>query len=371
MLDIRDALGKVFPEREEVIDGMIASVLTKSHVLLLGPPGTAKSALARAVAGAFQASYFEWLLTKFTTPEELFGPISLKALEQDHYRRVTAGKLPEAQFGFVDEVFKGSSSILNTMLSLINERVFHNDGAPQAAPLVTLIGASNEMPEGNDTGALWDRFLLRFEVGYLRRPKDFKAMIQASEPAMGLTLTPALFAAAVKEVEDVRVTTGTVEALANVRDMLNAEGIVSSDRRWKQALKLCKAFAWLEGYSETSAEDLQPLADALWSEPKNRPLVAAILGKVSDPAAHEAQVIVDAAKEIVQGLRKPGADFDKAKVQAASMRALSQFKEQHSALQKLSKRAGPRAAKYLAAAEQEIKSMHEELAQGMAEALRL
>src|ERR1700730_17860249 len=103
---LRSELATRFPERKDVIDGALCAVLAGEHILLLGPPGTAKSALARAIAQAFGGSYFERLLTKFSTPEELFGPVSLRALEQDRFERVVAGKLPEAEFAFVDECFK-------------------------------------------------------------------------------------------------------------------------------------------------------------------------------------------------------------------------------------------------------------------------
>src|SRR5512144_3093913 len=132
---LRADLSGSFPERRDVIDGALAAVLAGEHVLLLGPPGTAKSALARAIAQAFGGSYFERLLTKFSTPEELFGAISLKALEQDRFARVVTGKLPEAEFAFIDEIWKSSSAILNSLLTLVNERVFHNDGQPVACPL--------------------------------------------------------------------------------------------------------------------------------------------------------------------------------------------------------------------------------------------
>src|SRR6476646_691222 len=141
--DVRTELVAAFPERETVIDGALAATVAGEHVLLLGPPGTGKSALVRALAAVFQGRYFEALLTKFSTPEELFGPISLKALEQDRFERVVAGKLPEAEFAFVDECFKANSAILNSLLTLINERVFHNDGQPVKVPLVTMFGASN------------------------------------------------------------------------------------------------------------------------------------------------------------------------------------------------------------------------------------
>src|SRR4051812_22993827 len=160
LYQLRTDLADRFPERKQAIDGALFSILACEHVLLIGPPGTAKSALARAIAQTFSGVYFERLLTKFSTPEELFGPISLKALEQDRFARVVTGKLPDAEFAFVDEIFKGNSAILNSLLTVVNERVFHNDGAPVQCPLVTLFGASNELPEGKELEALFDRFLL-------------------------------------------------------------------------------------------------------------------------------------------------------------------------------------------------------------------
>src|SRR5512136_3070607 len=124
---IRDELGQAFLERADVIDGALAALLSGHHVLIIGPPGTAKSMLADELCRRLEgARYFQWLLTRFTTPEELFGAVSLKALENDDYRRLTTHKLPEAHIAFLDEVFKASSAILNTILTLMNERRFHN-----------------------------------------------------------------------------------------------------------------------------------------------------------------------------------------------------------------------------------------------------
>jgi MoxR-like ATPase len=174
-----------------VIDGALAAVLAGEHVLLLGPPCTAKSALARAIAQAFGGAYFARLLTKFSTPEELFGAISLRALEQDHYARITTGKLPEAEFAFIDEVFKANSAILNALLAVVNERVFHNDGQPVACPLVTMSGASNELPEGKDLEALFDRFLVRFgERGHDFLLSTWKACVGRRFSSRPLAPTP-------------------------------------------------------------------------------------------------------------------------------------------------------------------------------------
>src|SRR5438132_8344654 len=145
---IRDELRQTFLERADLIDGALAALLSSNHVLVIGPPGTAKSMLADELCRRIEgADYFQWLLTRFTTPEEIFGAVSLKALEQDDYRRVTSRKLPEAHIAFLDEIFKANSSILNALLTLINERVFYNGRERVTVTLVTMYGASNELPD--------------------------------------------------------------------------------------------------------------------------------------------------------------------------------------------------------------------------------
>ena len=159
-------------ERDEVIRASLVALLARQHLVVLGPPGTAKSALVTELAqrigpqkGAGLRS-FAYLMTRFTTPEELFGPVSVSGLKRDEYVRITAGKLVEAELVFLDEIFKASSAILNALLKVANERVFHNGGQEMQVPLISLFGASNEIPQGNELEALWDRFLLRFRVGY-------------------------------------------------------------------------------------------------------------------------------------------------------------------------------------------------------------
>lgn len=160
---IEEELQEFFVEREEVLHGLAVAMLSETNILLLGPPGTAKSMSVRAWRDHIVASKgtgkktdegakkFEWLLTKFSTPEEIFGPYSIKALsEEDRYSRITVNKLPECHLAFLDEIFKCNSGLLNALLPVLNERVFHNDGIAHKIPLLTVVGASNEIPDQDE-----------------------------------------------------------------------------------------------------------------------------------------------------------------------------------------------------------------------------
>ena len=211
---LREELAGVFLERPEVIEGILYAIVSGKHVLLLGPPGTAKSMLADRVCRHIDgADYFQWLLTRFTTPEEIFGPISLRGLENDRYERIYNGRLPDAHIAFLDEIFKANSAILNALLSLINERVFFNGTEAVDVPLVSLIGASNDLPEEEELAALYDRFLLRYMVDYIEDEADFKRMLRLGETTPGLRIT-------LEELNSLREEVARVEVPEYVLDLL-------------------------------------------------------------------------------------------------------------------------------------------------------
>ncbi|MEX1368158.1 MAG: AAA family ATPase, partial [Nannocystaceae bacterium] len=163
---LRDVLLEGLVERDVAVRLALLSTLAGEHLLLIGPPGTAKSMIARRLRLALaDAVYFERLLTRFTVPEELFGPLSIRGLEEDRYERLTQGYLPAASVAFLDEIFKANSAILNALLTLLNERAFDNGTKRTAVPLAAVVGASNELPDGPELDALFDRFLLRMHLG--------------------------------------------------------------------------------------------------------------------------------------------------------------------------------------------------------------
>lgn len=300
---LRQELRSVFLERERVIDGFLAALLSRQHILLLGPPGTAKSALAQCLCYAFDgAGYFAWLLTRFSTPEELFGPISLSALQQDRFERKIQGKLPEAHIAFLDEIFKANSAILNALLTLINERRFYNDGQSIPCPLLSVVGASNELPESEELEALFDRFVLRFWIDYLADASNMRILMTAPEPQVAVQMTMAELAQLQQEVTQVQLPNTTVEAILRVKQKLEESGFRSSDRRWRQILGVLKAYAYLEGDDEVTEEHFDLLPDMLWREPKERSGILSVVANVGNPISVRALEILDAAKETVREL---------------------------------------------------------------------
>ncbi|MGH7893821.1 MAG: AAA family ATPase [Candidatus Binatia bacterium] len=296
---IRDELRGQFLERTELIDGALLGLLAGQHVLVVGPPGTAKSMLADEVCRRITgARYFQWLLTRFTTPEELFGAVSLKALEADEYRRLTTHKLPEAHVAFLDEVFKASSSILNTILTLMNERRFHNGREVGNVPLLTLFGASNELPEDDELLALQDRFLLRYQVRYIEEDFRFLKLLQAKPAETRTTMTLGELETARAEAGALPVPGQVLRIVTDLRRELGRKQVVASDRRFAQAIGVLRAHAYLAGRDAVAEGDVAVLEHVLWRDPAERPAVRDAIRELLHGYEDEAQVLLFQSREL-------------------------------------------------------------------------
>jgi MoxR-like ATPase len=288
------AVEAVFPERQAEIRCLMFGLTMRQHVLLLGPPGTAKSLLTRAFCEAIQGSYFEVLMGKYTVPEEVFGPFKLSALKEDRYERAVDGYLPSVEVAFVDEVYKANSAILNGMLTILNERKFRNGTKSLLVPLAMCVGASNELPEDDGLEALHDRFLFRRWVSYIKDEDAFGNVWDTGVPAIPVKIDPA-------DLDAIRVTAAAVDTkdvkdtVVKLRAKLSHDhGIIVSDRRWMQLRGAIQMSAALAGRAVATKIDCLCLADALWSDPDQQTKVENTLALVVSPDLAEARRLFDA-----------------------------------------------------------------------------
>jgi MoxR-like ATPase len=282
-----------FVGRDEVADLIALAALAGEHLFLYGPPGTAKSALIRQFALAVRGRYFEYMLTRFSEPNEIFGPIDIARLREGSVVTVTAGMLPEAEFVFLDELFNANSAILNNLLTVLNERVYRRGAETHRLPLLSLFSASNHLPDDEALRALFDRFLLRCHVKNLK-PEDVPGLLRAgwALESAGAPESPvsaaelAALHAELYRVDLAGVLEPYTELIFNVRDL----GIAFSDRRSVKVLRLLAASALLCGRAACDASDLWVLRYVWDREEQIDPLAALVNGVLAQhgdrPGAH-------------------------------------------------------------------------------------
>ena len=272
-------------EREEAIAVALLGALSGENTFLLGPPGTAKSLISRRLADIFkEIEYFEYLMQRFSTPEEIFGPISIKSLKEDKFERQTKHYLPEAHFAFLDEIWKAGSAILNSLLTVINEKKFKNGTQVVDVPMLSLIVASNEIPQDSSLEAMYDRFILRVFVSLIENKEKFGQYLQDSpmsfEVPTDIKISLDEAKKWQKEIDSITVPNQIINAIHHLRIQIeehnkeNSEDLIYiSDRRWKKAIHILKASAFFSEREEVSIVDTLLLNYCLWSNDTNRAIL--------------------------------------------------------------------------------------------------
>lgn len=295
-------------EKETEISLSLLAALAGESIILLGPPGVAKSMVARQLKTAFRdAQSFEYLMSRFSTPDEIFGPVSIQKLKtSDTYERAVEGYLPTADVVFLDEIWKAGPAIQNTLLTVINEKIFRNGNREIHLPLKLLVAASNELPaKGEGLEALWDRFVIRIESRPIKLEKNFRAMLLESHADFSgstgilghadfadnadfsdLKITAEEYAEWAEKICKIGVKEEVLDAISAIRKSLRAvnvdeaaerRNIYVSDRRWKNIVRLLRTSAFMQDREEVDICDLLPIYHCLWQEPEERDAIRNIV----------------------------------------------------------------------------------------------
>ena len=307
-------------EKETEISLSLLAALAGESIILLGPPGVAKSMVARQLKTAFRdAQSFEYLMSRFSTPDEIFGPVSIQKLKtSDTYERAVEVYLPTADVVFLDEIWKAGPAIQNTLLTVINEKIFRNGNREMHLPLKLLVAASNELPaKGEGLEALWDRFVIRIESRPIKLEKNFRAMLLDSHAdflgptdftdstdfsgftgGLGhadfadnadfsdLKITSEEYAEWTERIDKIGVKIEVLDAISAIRKSLRAvnvdeaaerRNIYVSDRRWKNIVRLLRTSAFMQDREKVDICDLLPIYHCLWQEPEERDAIRNIV----------------------------------------------------------------------------------------------
>ena len=295
-------------EKDTEISLSLLAALAGESVILLGPPGVAKSMVARQLKTAFRDAHsFEYLMSRFSTPDEIFGPVSIQKLKSsDTYERAVDGYLPTADVVFLDEIWKAGPAIQNTLLTVINEKLFRNGNREMHLPLKLLVAASNELPaKGEGLEALWDRFVIRIESRPIKKESNFRAMLldshadfSGSTGGLGhadfannadfseLKITGEEYAEWSENINKIGVKEEVLDVISVIRKSLRAvnvdeaaerRNIYVSDRRWKNIARLLRTSAFMQDREEVDCCDLLPIYHCLWQEPEERDAIRTIV----------------------------------------------------------------------------------------------
>lgn len=335
-INIRERIAKLLSllnsglyEKEEAVRLALLSAIAGESIFFLGPPGTAKSMISSRIHHAFKegTKYFEYLMNEFSTPDEIFGSVKLKGLDEGVYEKNTNGYLPEANVAFLDEIWKSGPAILNTLLTIINEKKFRNGDKVVKVPLQVLLAASNELPkEKSGLEALYDRFIIRTIVNpvSMENEDSFFALCEKSgkELVVSENMKPNLLT--IEEVQgwsekinEIKLSATIKEVIMEIRRELEVknqeknrdekEKYYVSDRRWKKIIHLLKTSAFLCDRKEVDLMDLQLITYCIWNTPKQREEVKSIVKEIVQEHGLECTTAID---DIEQQIKVFGKDVE-------------------------------------------------------------
>lgn len=313
-LRLSQALSRGVHERDEALKMGLLALLAGESLFLLGAPGTAKSLVARRLKAALEgARSFEYLMGRFSTPEEIFGPLSIVGLrDRDVFERRTAGYLPEADVAFLDEVWRASPPIQNTLLTVLNEKRFRNGDHEAKVPLKLLVAASNTAPAGEESAqAFWDRFTVRLVVNFVAEDEAFRRLVADTSDLYEPKIPPQTaftmdeWKALQLGIDLVELPEAVLASLVALRHRLNtlATPILVTDRRWKKAARILRACAVVHGRAWVDGQDLGLLAHILWDHPDQKPVIQQQLEQVLQEEGWPSPVALSSWEDRIEELR--------------------------------------------------------------------
>lgn len=282
--DFRASLNAAFLEREHIVDGLLATLLCKQNAFLLGAPGTGKSDLVRAICNGIEgADYFGYLLTPTSDPSEIFGPVAVSKLLADEYTRDVHGYLPSCHIAFLDELFRGSSAILNSLLTLLNERTFNNGKDTITTPIQSIISATNSWPEEESLQAFADRFIFRPEVQFLSGKASKSILDQwalgiQERPKVGVHLTLKELEQLQEAAQQIGISDNFLSDYSTLWEILSSNGVTISDRRRVQILKFLKAWALVQGETQLTSDHFHnSLIHMIYRSPEDQKTIREVI----------------------------------------------------------------------------------------------
>lgn len=333
---LRDALSEGLYEKDEAVRLALLTAIAGESIFFLGNPGCAKSMIARRIVQAFKADgndkvkYFETLLNAYTTPDEIFGNVSLKGLNgelpeyqgKEVYRRLTENMLPKADIAFLDEIWKANSTILNSLLTIVNERRFHNANEVEDVPLKALFAASNELPaKGQGLEALYDRLILRLLVSFIDDEGNFFDMVDAPsssdfelpEELRKFQISNAELKKWKEKIDQISLSDAARSVISAIRkelaarneamsedDKQNGELFEVGDRRWKKIVHILKTSAFLNDRTEVDLMDCQLIEYCIWSTEKQQKISREIVEKCIQQNGLDCDTAIDEIKEQIE-----------------------------------------------------------------------